>query len=244
MRACILIPHYDHLDQFRNLLPELVVHELPLIVVDDASPASVFASLRTLLHEKAPGATLLRHGENQGKGGAVMTGLKAALEAGYSHALQVDADGQHSAADIPAFCAAARETPGSIVCGHSIFDESISPLRYYARYITLAFSWLECLSTEIEDAMCGFRMYPLQPVVKMIECSRLGRRMTFDPEILVRASWTGIPLRYKPIEVRYHELGKSHFRYFRDNVEISWMHTRLIIGMMLRLPRLLWRKIV
>jgi hypothetical protein len=89
--------------------------------------------------------------------------------------------------------------------------------------------------------MCGFRMYPLQRVVDLAERSKPAKRMAFDPEILVRAVWAGISLRFIPVQVTYPPDGKSHFRFFRDNLEISWMHTRLILGMIIRLPGLLRR---
>lgn len=242
MLMCTVVPHFDHVEQFKVLLPQLCAEGLPLIVVDDASPKDSFEKLQRLLDEHADLSILVRHDENLGKGGAVMTGLKTALDAGYTHALQIDADGQHDVADIARFREAAAKQPDCIICGEPVFDESISRLRYYARYITLSFSWLESLSTQIRDALCGYRLYPLESVVALIEKSNPGRRMAFDPEILVRAVWAGIGLRFIPVNVQYPEGGKSHFHYFRDNVEISWMHTRLIVGMLLRLPTLLWRK--
>ena len=124
-----------------------------------------------------------------------------------------------------------------------MFDESISKLRYYGRYLTHVLVWLETLSTEIRDAMCGFRVYPTDSVVTLINRKAPGPRMAFDTEILVRASWAAIPIRYTPVKVHYPEDGSSHFNYLRDNVIISWMHTRLILGMLLRLPVLLWRKV-
>jgi glycosyltransferase involved in cell wall biosynthesis len=241
MRICVIIPHYDHVEQFTSMLDKLVSADLPLIIVDDASPKSTFRQLEEVLGREAPGALLLRHSKNQGKGGAVMTGLRAAYDAGYSHALQVDADGQHDTADIPRFVSLATRHPEALICGKPVFDASISRLRYYARYITLFLSWLESLDTAIEDAMCGFRLYPLSRVVPVFERSRTGKRMAFDPEILVRCVWDGIELRYLPVEVKYPQGGRSHFHYIGDNLEISWMHTRLIIGMLIRLPRLLTR---
>ncbi|KPK55835.1 MAG: hypothetical protein AMS22_03200 [Thiotrichales bacterium SG8_50] len=241
MRICVIIPHYDHVEQFTSMLDKLVSADLPLIIVDDASPKSAFRQLEEVLGREAPGALLLRHSKNQGKGGAVMTGLRAAYDAGYSHALQVDADGQHDTADIPRFVSLATRHPEALICGKPVFDASISRLRYYARYITLFLSWLESLDTAIEDAMCGFRLYPLSRVVPVFERSRTGKRMAFDPEILVRCVWDGIELRYLPVEVKYPQGGRSHFHYIGDNLEISWMHTRLIIGMLIRLPRLLTR---
>ncbi len=241
MLICVLIPHFDHLDQFRQVLPGLIEQGFPLVVVDDASPQPAFDALAQLLEEHAPDSLLLRHAQNRGKGVAVMTGFNAALEAGFTHALQIDADGQHDVQGIPQMAALATRHPNSIICAQPQFDKSISKLRFYARYITLFFTWLETLSTEICDAMCGFRVYPLTQIVALVEESKPGKRMTFDPEILVRAVWADIPLRYVSVKIVYPDDGKSHFRYFRDNLEISWMHTRLIFGMLIRLPLLIRR---
>ena len=244
MNVCIVVPHYDHLDQFRQFLPRLSSTRLPLIVVDDASPGNICDELEALLDSTSVDAILVRHDENQGKGVAVGTGLRAALAAGYTHALQVDADGQHNVENIAAFVAAAERDPDAVICGAPVYDSSRSGLRYYARFITLFFVWLETLSTEIRDAMCGFRLYPIEKTVAILDSARLGRRMTFDPELLVRSLWAGLRLHYLPVRVAYPEDGRSHFHYFRDNVEISWMHTRLIVGMIVRLPLLLQRKLL
>jgi len=241
MLICMVIPHFDHIDQFQKVLPELVEQGFPLVVVDDASPEHVFKALALLLENHAPESILLRHPENIGKGGAVMTGLNAALEAGFTHALQIDADGQHDVQGIAQLASVASRHPNSIICGQPVFDESISKFRFLARYITLYLVWLETLSTEIRDALCGFRSYPLKQTVTLVQSSNLGKRMAFDPEVLVRAVWADIPLRYIPVNIAYPDDGKSHFRYFRDNLEISWMHTRLIIGMLIRLPALIRR---
>lgn len=242
MKHCVIVPHFNHVDQFRRMLPQLLSAGLPLIVVDDASAPASFEDLQQLLQAHAEGAILLRHADNRGKGAAVITGFRAALEAGYTHALQVDADGQHDISRIGEFCAENRVDPTAIICGKPIFDESISGLRFYGRYLTLSLSWLETVSLQIQDAMCGFRLYPLASILPLIENSRIGKRMTFDPEILVRSVWAGLPLRYIPVNVNYPPDGASHFRYIRDNVQISWMHTRLIVGMILRLPVLLGRQ--
>jgi len=242
MRVCLVVPHYDHLDQFRQYLPRLLAFGIPLVVIDDASPAAVRDGLSTLLAELSPDATLLQHDRNQGKGGAVMSGLRAAMAAGFTHALQVDADGQHDVAAIPEFIQAGTENPTILVCGQPQFADSIPGLRYYARYITLSLSWMETLSIEIRDALCGFRLYPLAAVIRILDNCTPGRRMAFDPEILVRAVWAGIPLQFITVSVKYPDGGTSHFHYLRDNLEIAWMHTRLITGMILRMPRLLLQR--
>jgi glycosyltransferase involved in cell wall biosynthesis len=243
MRACVIVPHYDHVEQFSRMLPQLQRHGLALIVVDDASEEDVFARLQGLLEREAPGARLVRHTENLGKGGAVMSGLIAARAAGYSHALQLDADGQHDVDAIPRFLEIGRRYPDSLVCGEPVFGKDISALRYYARHLTLFLCWAETLSLQIRDPMCGFRLYPLARVVPIIERGGLGKRMAFDPEILVRSVWSGIPLRYLEVAVRYPEDGRSHFHYLGDNIEISWMHTRMIAGMLLRAPGLVWKRL-
>ena len=243
MNTCIVVPHYDHLEQFRRFLPKLAAAGLPIIVVDDASSGSTVEALGAALDELPVETRLVRHSINSGKGGAVITGLRTARDAGFTHALQIDADGQHDCAHIDSFLKASAERRNSVICGEPVFDDSISSLRYYGRFITLLFVRIETLSREIHDAMCGFRLYPLESITAVIERSRLARRMAFDPELLVRAVWGGIPLHYIPVDVIYPEDGKSHFHYWRDNVEISWMHARLLIGMVLRLPLLLKRKI-
>lgn len=245
VRACLLIPHFDHVDQFQHLLPALTRIGLPILVVDDASPAAEFSRLEALLQRLAPGSILLRHEQNQGKGGSVMTGLRAAADAAFTHALQIDADGQHDVQSLPKLLDAARAHPGRLICGLPSFGPDISRLRYYSRFLTLYLCWLETLSKEIQDALCGFRAYPLASVMPIIQRNPPGRRMAFDPEILVRACWAGIPLHYLPVKVNYPENGRSHFRYIHDNLEITQMHVRLIGGMLLRLRLLLprmWRR--
>jgi glycosyltransferase involved in cell wall biosynthesis len=243
VKTCVVVPHFDHVDQFRAFLPTLAALELPILIVDDCSPAATYANLQQLVAEQAPGATLVARNRNRGKGAAVITGLQAAFARGFTHALQIDADGQHSASDIGRLIAASIEQPAHIICGLPQFDNSISRLRYYSRYLTLGFCRMETWSCEIRDAMCGFRNYPLTSIIPILERVRIGRRMTFDPEILVRAVWAGIPLSFQPVAVRYPDNGRSHFRYFRDNIEISWMHTRLLIGMIFRAPLLLVRRL-
>lgn len=243
MKACIVVPHYDHFEQFKRYLPELAATGLPIIVVDDASPGNSVQSLAALLQQRYPEATLIQHDENQGKGAAVITALRAAQTAGFTHALQVDADGQHDSAAVPEFIEAGAGQPDALICGVPIFDDSVSRLRFHARYISLWFVRLESLSLKIRDAMCGFRLYPLAAITPIFDKVRFGRNMAFDCEVLVRAAWDDIPLRSIPVGVSYPDDGKSHFHYVRDNIDISWMHTRLLFGMLIRLPILLGRKL-
>lgn len=242
MLTCIIIPHYNHVEQFAKVVPRLAEQRLPIIVVDDHSPINVFGHLQEIIENCAPDATIVRLDFNRGKGGAVQAGLRAARKAGYTHAIQIDADGQHDTSDIEVLLAVAEQYPAYIICGQPKFDQAIPAIRYYARHLTLVLSWMESLSTEIRDAMCGFRVYPLDQILALCDSDTVGSRMDFDPEILVRATWNGIGLRFVPIRVIYPKQGVSHFQYFRDNALISWMHTRLLFGMLIRAPELLIRK--
>lgn len=242
MTYCFVVPHFDHAEQFERMLPRLLACEVPVIVVDDCSPEASYASLEQQVQGLTPPVTVIRLPENRGKGGAVQTGFFAARQAGFTHAIQIDADGQHNPGDIAGLLAESNRHPAAMICGQPCFDRSVPSFRFYARYLTLGLCWLETISLQIRDAMCGLRIYPLDSIVPLCENARIGNRMDFDPEILVRAVWSGIGLRFVPVEVIYPEDGRSHFRYVRDNLRISWMHTRLIAGMLLRLPILLTRK--
>lgn len=242
MSNCLLVPHYDHVDQFQTFLPKLAGLNIPLLVVDDGSPAEVFAALTRLLDQYVPEATLIRLKVNSGKGAAMVAGFKAALQAGFTHAVLIDADGQHSLDDIPAIAETASRYPHELICGYPKFDQSIPPLRYYARHITLYLNWLETLSTEIRDSMCGCRAYPVAESVHLIEAHPMASRMAFETEFLVKSIWFGLAMRWVPVKVVYPEAGKSHFRYFRDNMGITLMHVKLIFGMLLRIPSLIRRK--
>jgi len=114
--------------------------------------------------------------------------------------------------------------------------------RLYARYLTHVMVWINTLSLQIRDSMCGYRLYPLPAVLALIESAKIGKRMDFDSDILVRLTWRGQPMQWLQTRVHYPLDGVSHFRMFHDNVLISSMHTRLFFGMLLRSPVILWRR--
>jgi hypothetical protein len=186
--------------------------------------------------------TLVTHEVNQGKGGAVMTGFRTAHAMGFSHALQVDADGQHDLGDVARFLDAARAAPEALVAGYPVYDESVPRGRLYGRYATHVWVWINTLSLEIRDSMCGFRVYPLASVMALLGRTRLGLRMNFDIEILVRLHWDGVRFVQLPTKVGYPADGVSHFRLWLDNALISRLHASLFGGMLLRAPRLLARR--
>ena len=240
--ACIVIPIYNHKDAIGATVAGLSAHGLPLIVVDDGSDTPTQQVLAALAAQYAGRLTLLRLPVNGGKGAAVMAGLRAARDAGYTHALQIDADGQHDSADVPRFLAAARANPRAVVIGRPVYDASVPKARLYGRYLTHVWVWIETLSFAIRDAMCGFRLYPLDLAGALIDRVRLPARMDFDIEILVRLHWRRAAFVSIPTRVTYAADGVSHFDMLWDNLRISRSHVRLVAGMLARLPLLIAHK--
>ncbi|WP_232370188.1 glycosyltransferase family 2 protein [Xenorhabdus lircayensis] len=238
---CVIIPCYNHGTTMPAVLERLSPYQLHCFIVDDGSESETQQRLEELA-KAVPNVTLIRLEHNQGKGGAVMAGMRAAADSGYSHALQVDADGQHCLEDIPLFLAKAQQCPNRLISGSPMYDVSVPKSRLYGRYITHFWVWVETLSFSIKDSMCGFRVYPLAPTLQLLTKNDIGRRMDFDIEIMVRLYWQGTESEFVPTEVTYPENGLSHFDALRDNLSISWMHTRLFFGMLPRIPALLWRK--
>jgi predicted LPLAT superfamily acyltransferase len=241
--ACIVIPIYNHKDAITATVANLVVHGLPLFVVDDGSDEATQHVLAALAQQHADQLTLLRLPVNGGKGAAVMAGLRAARAAGYTHALQIDADGQHEASDVPRFLDASHASPHAVILGRPVYDASVPKSRLYGRYLTHVWVWIETLSFAIRDSMCGFRLYPLDIACALIDTVKLGTRMDFDIEILVRLHWRRVEFIAIPTPVTYATDGVSHFDVLWDNVRISRTHTRLVAGMLARLPVLLLHKL-
>ncbi|OOV99671.1 glycosyltransferase family 2 protein [Pseudomonas sp. MF4836] len=239
-KPCAVIPVYNHEGAVPAVVEALLAGGLPCVLVDDASSPACAAVLEQLA--KREQVFLIRLALNQGKGGAVMAGLREASRLGFSHALQVDADGQHDLRDVDNFIASSRAHPEALICGYPQYDSSVPKGRLYARYLTHVWVWINSLSLQIPDSMCGFRVYPLPPVLALIDSVKLGKRMDFDPEVLVRLAWRNQPMRWLPTKVHYPTDGLSHFRLLHDNALISSMHTRLFFGMLLRAPQILWRR--
>lgn len=240
MNVCVIIPCFNHGKTLAKVCKQLQTYELPIIIVDDASHSDTSLVVDQLVGHK--GIHLVRHEINQGKGGAVMSGLKEADNMGFSHVLQVDADGQHDLADIPKLLQMATTLTNDVISGYPQYDASVPLGRKYGRYITHFWVWVATLSFTIKDTMCGFRVYPLAPCIALMQSHTLGRRMDFDIEILVRLYWRNINIFFVTTRVIYPQGGLSHFRPLADNLRITWLHTRLFFGMLTRVPELLRRK--
>ena len=236
---CFLVPCYNHGNTVVTVVSELVDRfGYPVIVVDDGSKIETQKLIDSLVLK----AEILRLTKNQGKGGAVMAGLKRSHELGFSHALQIDADGQHDLTALTELIKESQQYPSALISGKPIYDESVPKARLYGRYATHISVWIETLSFEIKDSMCGFRSYPIEALNKVLNKENLGKRMDFDTEVMVKSFWNDIEIRFVDTKVVYPENGISHFQPFADNVRITKMHILLIISMLFKIPRLLTRK--
>lgn len=242
MQTCFVVPVYNHPHYLRALVEHLSTFKLPIIMVNDGSD-QVTSQILHELSADYDDVDLVEHQVNQGKGQAVKTGLLHAYSLGYSHALQIDADAQHDWSDIPRFLDTAVRHPEAMIIGQPIFDASVPKKRLYGRYATHIWVWINSLSFEIKDSMCGFRVYPLASTVKVLNSAKFQPRMGFDSEVLVRLKWEQIRFVNLPTRVIYPEDGISHFNVWRDNLGMTQAHSRLFAGMLRRLPTLLYRKI-
>jgi len=237
-----LIPVYNHWKALHKILETLQDFELGCILVDDGSDAETKQHLKSV-YENFKTATLVTRESNGGKGAAVMEGLKTAKNLGYTNAMQIDADAQHDLSAIPEFLNAARNNPDYLIAGLPKYDDSAPKSRTIARRITNFWVAIETLSMSIKDSMCGFRIYPVDKCCNLMNNGFWTYRMGFDIEIFVRLHWAGVPFLFLPVNVFYFKDNESHFRMFRDNFEISKVHTLLFFGMLRRLPILFGRKI-
>ncbi|MCB1914509.1 MAG: glycosyltransferase family 2 protein [Rhodocyclaceae bacterium] len=240
----VLIPSFNPGEKVFETVAEARGQWTPVWVVVDGSTDGTGERLAAMA-EHDPGLRVITLPHNQGKGAAVLAGLEAAALEGFTHALLMDSDGQHPAERIRPFMTASREHPPAMILGVPIFGADAPLIRVRGRRISNWWANLETLGAGIGDSLYGFRVYPIEALRDLMRQARWMRRFDFDPEAVVRLAWRGVPAVNLPASVRYpsaEEGGVSHFDYLRDNVLLTWMHIRLVIGFVLRLPLLVARR--
>lgn len=228
----VLIPSYNPGPRLAATVAAALEQWSPVWVVDDGSTDGSAAQLRD------PRVRVIARPQNGGKGAAVATGVEAALAAGFTHVLTLDADGQHPVEAIPQFMAASQAQPEALVLGRPIFGPEVPLERLYGRQLSVGLVKFETMSGDIDDPLFGFRVYPAAALHRALAETRAARGFDFDPEIAVRLCWAGVPTVNLGATCRYFskaEGGVSHFNYLRDNTKMVWLHTRLITQL------LLWR---
>jgi predicted LPLAT superfamily acyltransferase len=233
-KCCAIIPSYNHGAVIGELVRHLRSLDLTVFIIDDGSDQPTHAALKAQ-HAPEHEVIVSRFEVNCGKGVAVMHGFNLARAAGFTHALQVDADGQHDLSKLPEIIALGKANPEALIAGAPIYDETMPRGRRIGRSITHFWVGVETLTTRPPDTMCGLRLYPLERVAKLQAIRRLGRRMNFDIEIFVRLIWDHTPVFFVPVRVVYASDNISNFDLVRDNWQITMMHAQLVLSM----PRLL-----
>lgn len=241
--VAILIPVYNHEEAIGLTVDAVLEYGYKVLLVDDGSSLACKQVLEFLRQKHPLQISLLRLPKNGGKGAAVKAGFRFLNSEGFSHAVQIDADGQHDLNDLLLFIKTAKKYPESLVIGYPKYDKSVPKVRFYTRYLTHVWVWINTLSFKIKDTMCGFRVYPLIKIVDLLDHESCGNRMDFDPEVIVRWSWRGGEVVNLPTQVQYPLDGVSHFNVWKDNYLISLMHTRLFFGMLKRFPTIVKRRI-
>jgi glycosyltransferase involved in cell wall biosynthesis len=239
----VLIASYNPGHKVYATVADARRHWNPVWVVVDGSTDGTAAGLSAMA-EDDDGLHVIVRPRNLGKGAAVLEGIRWAGQRGYTHVLTMDSDGQHPADLIPAFMEASLREPDAMVLGMPVFDADAPALRVQGRKISNGWANLETLWAGVGDSLFGFRVYPIEPLRRVMEKQRWMRRFDFDPEAAVRLCWLGV----KPVNllapVKYfspEEGGISHFKYRRDNLLLTWMHTRLFLSFLFRLPFFLAR---
>jgi predicted LPLAT superfamily acyltransferase len=236
-KICAIIPTHNHVAALETILSRLAARNLPAIVIDDGSTVENSAEIAAIC-DRQTDTDYHREAVNRGKGHAVTRGLVCAKERGFTHALQIDADGQHDLDFLDALLDAVSANPQAIVTGVPQYDATIPRARRFWRPFTNFWVHINTLSLSIDDAMCGFRAYPVSAALELAQTSVRARRMEFDIEILVKAYWAQIAIVPVPVRVTYPAGNFSNFNVLQDNVLLTRMHARLFFGMLLRAPSL------
>jgi glycosyltransferase involved in cell wall biosynthesis len=233
-RPCAIVPSRNHYRAIAGIVDRLRAEGLPVLVVDDGSAEPARAALAEL-HAPESRVTVLRLDSSRGKGGAVIEGFERAAAGRFSHAIQIDADGQHDLTALPDLLASSSRHPDALILGSPVFDRSIPKSRKIGRWLTHVWVCVETLSPRVIDSMCGFRVYPLAPVMSLLARERLAQGMDFDIDVFVRLRWRGVPVATVPVRIVYPESNLSNFDLVRDNWLITKTHTRLVLTMLVRL---------
>lgn len=241
----VVIPSYNTGAKVYETVRDARRQWAPVWVVVDGSTDGTAEGLQRMAAED-PQLKVIVLPENRGKGSAVLAGLQAAQQAGFTHALAMDSDGQHPADLIPAFMQESQARPDAMILGKPVFDASAPLLRVRGRRVSNGWTNLETLGAGVGDSLFGFRVYPIAELVAVMRRQPWMRRFDFDTEAVVRLAWRGVapvnvdaPVKY----LRPEEGGVSHFNYLRDNALLTWMHTRLVLEFLMRLPLLVLRRL-
>lgn len=240
-KTCVIIPTHNHFERLPLIISKLASHQLHVIIVNDGSNDETRQTIWNL-EQRHVNLESIHLPYNQGKGVAVLCGLRKAHALGFTHAIQIDADGQHDLTKLNEFIRLSEATPNALISGKPIYDESIPKARKIGRWFTHVWVWIETLSFKISDSMCGLRIYPIQATLEITKSKHIGLRMDFDTEIMVRMHWQGTPVLMVPVNVHYPVGNLSNFNLWADNLRITKMHFKLVLEMVFNFKQIYAQK--
>lgn len=242
-KPCFVIPVFNHGKALEGVVKNLIAFNVPIILVDDGNDLKNKEQIKSAASTTSL-CVLVELKKNGGKGKAFFAGVKKAIVSGFTHVFQIDADGQHDALRCPFFLQQAEENPCHIICGWPEYDKSVPLSRKNGREISNKWARFVTWDSSIKDVLCGYRVYPVKALQRLMSSHAfINARMGFDTDILVHLSWAGFKIMNFGVNVTYPKDGISNFRLVRDNIAISLTYARLCIGMILRIPKLLLRRI-
>ena len=237
----LLIPTYNTGPKVLETVREALAAWSPVWVVTDGSDDGTTEQLEALAANE-PDLRIIRHDTNRGKGAAVLTGARLACEAGFTHLLSFDADGQHPARQIADYMARSVRHPEAMVFGKPVFPANAPTERVMGRKVANFWVDFQTAWWGIGDSLFGMRLFPIADLIAVMEATWFGRRYDFECEAGILLCWRGVPIINVPTPVRYlskAEGGVSHYHYLRDNVRLVTLFLRHFPGALLRWPLLL-----
>ena len=236
----VIIPSYNAGTKLAETVRQALACWQPVWVVLDGSTDGSAAALAEMVTPEN-GLRILSLERNSGKGAAVLHAFLAAGGEGFTHALVLDADGQHWAADISRFMSVSQKNPAAMILGVPQFAADAPAARRHGRRVGNWWANLETFWGGIEDSLFGFRVYPIRASVQILQGIRGARRFDFDTELAVRLFWAGVPPVNLATPVQYFKPaqgGTSHFHYLRDNLLLIRRHTLLVLELLPQMRRI------
>ena len=223
LKVCVIVPTYNNATTLKQVVTDVLQYTNNIIVVNDGSTDTTEKILQELKDIQA-----VSYPVNRGKGFALRTGFKKAIELGYSYAITIDSDGQHFAKDLPVFIEKLQLEGEALIMGARNMDtaDNVPGKSSFGNKFSNFWYKVET-GIELPDTQTGYRLYPLKPVSKM---KFFTKKYEFEIEIIVRLAWAGVNVFSVPITVYYppKEERISHFRPFKDFTRISIVNTVLV----------------
>lgn len=224
LNCCVIIPTYNNEKTIVKIINDSLEYTDKIIVVNDGTTDSTAELLK--LYETS--IIIIHQSKNYGKGIALRTAFKKAIEMGYRYAITIDSDGQHFPADFVLFLDKIEQDPDSLIIGaRNMNSENVPGGSSFGNKFSNFWFWIET-GIKIPDTQSGFRLYPISQMKKI---NYFTSRFEFEIEVIVKAAWKGIPVIPLPIQVYYAKGDErvTHFRPGKDFMRISLLNTYFVI---------------